>query len=49
MTGTDGGRPEVVLEGSADGGRTWREYVFFYKPGCGGRTRPRRASRAGNS
>jgi predicted DCC family thiol-disulfide oxidoreductase YuxK len=25
-------RPEIVIEGSADG-RTWREYVFRYKPG----------------
>jgi predicted DCC family thiol-disulfide oxidoreductase YuxK len=26
-------RPEVVIEGSADGGVTWREYGFKYKPG----------------
>jgi hypothetical protein len=25
-------RPEIVIEGSADG-RVWREYVFRYKPG----------------
>jgi predicted DCC family thiol-disulfide oxidoreductase YuxK len=25
-------RPEIVIEGSADG-KTWREYVFRYKPG----------------
>ena len=25
-------RPEIVIEGSADG-ETWREYVFRYKPG----------------
>jgi predicted DCC family thiol-disulfide oxidoreductase YuxK len=25
-------RPEIVIEGSADG-QTWREYVFRYKPG----------------
>ncbi len=25
-------RPEIVIEGSSDG-RTWREYVFRYKPG----------------
>jgi len=25
-------RPEIVIEGSADG-RVWREYIFHYKPG----------------
>jgi lipase maturation factor 1 len=25
-------RPEIIIEGSADG-RTWKEYVFKYKPG----------------
>src|SRR4030095_7686204 len=25
-------RPEIVIEGSADG-RTWSEYIFSYKPG----------------
>lgn len=29
-------RPEIVIEGSGDG-RTWREYVFRYKPGPVGR------------
>ncbi len=26
-------RPEVELQGSVDGGRTWHPYVFKYKPG----------------
>jgi hypothetical protein len=32
-------RPEILLEGSYDG-RTWREYVFRYKPGPVARSLP---------
>jgi hypothetical protein len=28
-----GARPEIVLEGTKDGGQTWSEYHFKYKPG----------------
>jgi hypothetical protein len=33
MTGTDGGRPEVILEYADDKNGPWREFHFMYKPG----------------
>ena len=33
MTGTDGGRPEVILEYADDLKGPWSEYQFLYKPG----------------
>jgi hypothetical protein len=33
MTGTDGGRPEVILEYADDLNGPWSEYQFLYKPG----------------
>lgn len=33
MTGTDGGRPEVILEYSDNLNGPWSEYQFLYKPG----------------
>jgi len=33
MTGTDGGRPEVILEYANDLKGPWEEYQFLYKPG----------------
>lgn len=32
MTGV-GGRPEVIVEGSYEANRGWKEYNFLYKPG----------------
>ena len=32
MTGV-GGRPEVIVEGSNDMDKGWKEYEFLYKPG----------------
>jgi hypothetical protein len=32
MTGV-GGRPEVIIEGSYEKDRNWKEYDFLYKPG----------------
>lgn len=32
MTGV-GGRPEVIIEGSDDLKKGWKEYEFLYKPG----------------
>jgi hypothetical protein len=32
MTGV-GGRPEIIVEGSNDMDKGWKEYEFLYKPG----------------
>lgn len=39
MTGV-GGRPEVIIEGSYDANKDWKEYHFLYKPGVVNGTLP---------